>query len=396
MTMQKLTPSQKAFLEECRKGNNLLLTGKPGTGKTFILKYIIDAYLAMGKKVVIAGATGMAAANLDHGRTIHSILRWNPKQQVYDAVRCSQGIKDADLLIIDEVSMLGSGIINHLVSCLNALDHRPQLVLSGDFFQLPPVRELLYPFENPNWATFDLKPCILREVMRQSDPEYVEMLNRAMLQDRSCLDYFNRRYDGSCDEQAIFLYTRNADADRKNAEMLRSLPGELKDYPAIGNIKDAVFSNTRIQQTFYAKEGMRVMTLRNDTSGKYQNGSLGTITELKEDSIGILLDNGNEVEIRRCKYYIDNKNTQDGPAEIEQFPLRGGNAISIHKSQGQTFDSVNIEAPNCWDPGQLYVALSRARNIRGLHLMKRIEPKSLKTDPRVVAYYQRMMRENVA
>ena len=142
---------------------------------------------------------------------------------------------------------------------------------------------------------------------------------------------------------------------------------------------------------------MRVMAIRNDSLGRYQNGSLGTVVDMAEDSIRVRFDNGIETDIYRIQYEID-KVIKDSVkmAVINQFPLLGGYAITIHKSQGQTFDYINIKAPYCWDPGQLYVALSRARSVNGIHLMNSIQPDSLITDPKVIAYYNSLCNRNVA
>jgi ATP-dependent exoDNAse (exonuclease V) alpha subunit len=132
------------------------------------------------------------------------------------------------------------------------------------------------------------------------------------------------------------------------------------------------------------------MALRNDILCKYQNGSLGTVLDMGDNTITVLFDNGNTVEMHRISYDIENNDKKKNMVEIKQFPLRAGYAITIHKSQGQTFDFVNIMAPRCWAPGQLYVALSRARTIKGIHLIELINEKSLITDPKVINYYNKL------
>jgi len=163
-------------------------------------------------------------------------------------------------------------------------------------------------------------------------------------------------------------------------------------YDAIGNCEYANFSNTRLQERLELKEGMRVMALRNDFFGKYQNGSLGTIRSLREDSVIVYFDNGNLCEVERAEYQLENKYIPNECITVYQFPLSGGYACTIHKSQGQTFDCANIDIDSCWEPGQWYVALSRVRTVEGIHLLKPLRLRDLLCDSRVVAYYNNLQK----
>lgn len=135
---------------------------------------------------------------------------------------------------------------------------------------------------------------------------------------------------------------------------------------------------------------MRVMSIINDSHGKYQNGSLGTVKNAEPNFIEVLFDNGNNVIFTPVMCEIENINPEKESVNILQYPLRGGAAITIHKSQGQTFDSANIMATNCWEPGQLYVALSRVKTLQGIHLIQKLTDKSLKTDKKVIEYYAKL------
>lgn len=392
MAIKNYTKSQEKANEMFNNEQAILLTGKPGTGKTELIEDYRERQTALGKKVLVTASTGLAASNLSGGRTIHSALKWNLNAEKYDYDRCVELLKSTDVLIVDEVSMMGTSIINHLYRCLQHLDTKPQIIMSGDFFQLPPVTRKgdlrTYPFEVAAWKALGLKPCVLNDVVRQSDPEYKRMLEKAMLGDKSCISYFNNNSQQRLIDGAIILCTTNSYADFYNQTMLANLPGTGKLYYAIGDIEEADFEHSRVEQCLKVKKNMRVMALRNDPAGNYQNGSLGTVLDMAEDSIKVVFDNGITSDIHRVPYEIDKIKNSAEMAKINQFPLLGGYAITIHKSQGQTFDCINIKAPSCWDPGQLYVALSRARSIKGIHLIEPILPKSLITDPRVIAYYR--------
>lgn len=138
------------------------------------------------------------------------------------------------------------------------------------------------------------------------------------------------------------------------------------------------------------------MALWNDSAHRYQNGSMGAIKSMSDDTITVQYDNGNVVNMQRITYEIDNAEKGKNAVSIEQFPLRAAYAITIHKSQGQTFDYINIKAPHCWEPGQLYVALSRARSVNGIYLMDKITADSLITDTRVKEYYGSLKNGYVA
>ena len=217
-----------------------------------------------------------------------------------------------------------------------------------------------------------------------------------MLSDVSCISYFNNDSQQRLIDGAIILCTRNDYAEFYNKTMLANLPGITKTYEATGDTICADFEHSRVEKSLSIKPNMRVMALRNDPSGNYQNGSLGTVLDMANDSIKVRFDNGIVADIHRVQYEIDKVNRSSEMAKINQFPLLGGYAITIHKSQGQTFDCINIKAPACWDPGQLYVALSRARSIKGIHLIEPIQPKSLITDPKVVAYYKHLCEGDAA
>lgn len=394
MTIKTYTPSQERARQLLDNGCNIFITGKPGTGKTEFIKDYCARQEQKGKKVLLTASTGLAASNLNKGRTLHSILKWRPQKTDYNYNACTVELIGTELLVVDEVSMLSDSIIEHLYMCFENTSPKPQLIMLGDFFQLPPVIShnsmKRYPFENFYWSKLGLQSCLLDEVIRQTDPEFLAMLDLARNGNTACLKYFNEKSNQERIQGAITLCTRNDAANKINQDMLTALPGDIKTYEAIGNVQEANFAQSRFLKTLEVKIGMRVMSIQNDVCGNYQNGSLGTVKNAQTDCIRVLFDNGAYVTIRPVLCEIENICPEKSPIQILQYPLRGGAAITIHKSQGQTFETANIMADRCWEPGQLYVALSRVKTIGGIHLMTKLSADSLKTDRKVIEYYNHL------
>lgn len=393
------TPSQRRVADFVSQGRNMVILGKPGTGKTELIRDIAERERKKGKTVLMTASTGLAASSLDGGRTIHSVLGWKPKNPFPDLDRACALLSSADILIIDEVSMLTPGIMYHIAACLHHVEKPIQIIFCGDFFQLPPVNPKklrIYPFDTSAWKELNPVPCVLDEIVRQADPEFKYELGLAMVADPRCIRYFNTKTAGKPIDGAVTLCTNNKDADSINKKKLDALTGCERKYAARGDVDMANFSDSRVKKTFSAKLGMRVMALWNDSAYRYQNGSMGTIKSMSDDTITVQYDNGNEVDMQRITYAIDNIEKGKTAVSIEQFPLRAAYAITIHKSQGQTFDYINIKAPHCWEPGQLYVALSRARSVNGIYLMDKITEDSLITDTRVKEYYNSLKNGYVA
>ena len=185
----KLTNGQKNALHEFNSGKNILLLGDPGTGKSTLISAIVENAVATGKKVVRTASTGIAA-QLIGGRTIHSLLKAFPGMSTnnidYDSK--AKNLVGIDVLIIDEISMLGKTFIDYLYQCLLHTDHHIQLVLVGDFFQLPPVNDG-YAFTSICWRLLHLVPCMLTEVVRQNETDFILNINLLKYGDRRCLDY---------------------------------------------------------------------------------------------------------------------------------------------------------------------------------------------------------------
>ena len=241
----------------------------------------------------------------------------------------------------------------------------------------------------------------LTEVMRQSEKEYIDALNALKLGDKKVKDYFNTRYDSSAviPAHAIYLFGTNAEVERKNSAELAKLHGETHTFKNQLMIKPGFQGKiqTMFADTLELKVGARVMAVVNDKLGDYSNGSLGTVIRILENEIHVEFDNGKIVPVERAEeehftYKVD-YNIESGQQEIVKdwqytecnFPLKLAYAITIHKSQGQTFDSVVIH-PTCFANGQLYVALSRCRTFSGIYLLKKIEDKDIRISQTVIEF----------
>ena len=381
----ELTKGQQFALETFLSGENILLLGDPGTGKSALISTIIEAAESDGKIVAITASTGIAA-QLIGGRTIHSFLRAFPGMAIKKINYESKidNLSKIDVLIIDEISMLGCKFIEYLYNCLKHVQHHIQLVLVGDFFQLPPVKDG-YAFKSLSWQLLRLVPCVLTEVVRQNDAEFVRNINLLKNGDPSCLDYLISHSSPVPLMGQISICATRSDAQLINNIEMEKLSGTPQLYSA--EHEGTVFeSELRTEECLVIKNGMRVMSVIN--SSRYSNGSLGTVIDHDSSSVNVLFDNGNDVKLGKELFTVDRKDIIGETTVLKQIPLRPAYAITIHKSQGQTFQNVNIDGTRCWAPGQLYVAVSRARSIEGIHFLTPIRNGNIKTDPAVARYYQ--------
>lgn len=398
-------------------GYNVFLTGEAGTGKSYVLKDFINTCEELNMQVMVVAPTGIAALNVN-GATIHRAFKVPIGPLIEQPKSLPKTLLSADVLICDEISMCRIDLFDYMIYQImqvNAYRRNHgkkdlQIIVVGDFFQLPPVLpprdfEVLkhkypklnkgYAFESPYWKYCNFKCVNLTQPMRQTDNNFLLSLNKARRGDKSCVSWFNNNSSKVYDDDAISIVGKNSTAEDINNEKINELVGPLVTYTADvdGQVKD---SDKAAPEIIDLRIGARVMMLINEPSGKYSNGSFGTVRRLTKDSIFVQIDDsGNTCKIDRYTWEVIDYSVNQGKLKsnvigtYKQFPLKVGYAITIHKSQGQTYEKVNID-PRCWDCGQLYVALSRCKSIEKMHLMSPIMPNYLVASNAVIKLYNNM------
>ncbi|MCB2149108.1 MAG: helix-turn-helix domain-containing protein [Deltaproteobacteria bacterium] len=407
-------------------GCHIFLTGKAGTGKTTFLRSLKKNSL---KRLVVTAPTGVAAINAG-GVTLHSFfqLPFGPfvpgsetNRSQYRLSNDKIGIiKSLDLLIIDEISMVRADLLDGVDSVLRRFrrNDRPfggvQLLMIGDLFQLPPVAKeddwrLLSPyyaspyfFNSKALGRADMVTIELQHIYRQTDSRFIKLLNRVRNNrlDPAALRELNARYlpdfvpDG--DDGYITLSTHNRSADSINASRLGALPRKVHRFEAdvAGDFPEHTYPTAA---TLKLKAGAQVMFVRNDLSSerRYFNGKIGTISHIDGSDIRIRCpEDAEEIVVEpatweNIDYTLDRKTmeiTEKTVGTFRQYPLRLAWAITIHKSQGLTFDKAIIDAQAAFAYGQVYVALSRCRTLDGMVLSRPLRSTAIKTDPAVCRF----------
>ncbi|MDR3011204.1 MAG: helix-turn-helix domain-containing protein [Sphingobacterium sp.] len=432
-----------AFVNQTNQ--NIFITGKAGTGKTTFLKYIREHSY---KKMAITAPTGVAAMNAG-GTTLHSLfwlpfgtfiedyeLRWDEQDShIYNKSRLFSTIKltkqrrailqELELLVIDEVSMVRADTLDAINVILQSVrrDMRPfgglQVLFIGDLYQLPPV------VKDAEWnvlrdhysSVFFFNAKILRDnplvmlelnkIYRQQDEGFISILNA--IRNNQCTSdmlttlngYYQQDFVPNEVEQYITLTSHNRNADEINGAKLASLSGKMLNLKAV--VKDDFAQGSYpAEETLSLKIGAQVMFIRNDSGDerKYYNGKIGTVKDIDtvQGTVTVTFPDGSEsVTVKRETWENIRYNYDKGQDQIKeeilgtfsQFPLRLAWAITIHKSQGLTFQKAIIDAGTSFAAGQVYVALSRLTSLDGLVLKSIIPSYAIRTDYQVVEFAQR-------
>lgn len=430
--------TQKEALDILKTGANVFLTGPAGSGKTYVLREYLQCLREREIPVGITASTGIAATHMG-GVTIHSwsgvgvrdTLSEQDLEEISEKSYVKTKIEAAKVLIIDEISMLHHfrlDLINDIVKKIRKSD-APfgglQVVVCGDFFQLPPISrgwepDAYFAYHSKTWKEANFVVCYLEEQHRQIDKEYVGILNgiRAQSVSTDMMDLLQGRIvtrhkkedDGiefltdehmGTDEEVVFigdedevkkkietdipieiptilienikatrLYSHNSDVDAENERELAAVPGNYMEYKMIshGNKKlvEGLKKSCLAPEVLRLKVGAQVMFVKNNWEVGYANGTRGIVVECTYDSIVVKTLDGREIDVPLESWHVDEGDRT--LAEIEQYPLRLAWAITIHKSQGMSLDAAHIDLSRSFEKGMGYVALSRVRSLLGLTL----------------------------
>jgi len=406
---------QNTALSILKTGKNVFLTGSAGTGKTYILnEYIL--YLKSRKIYpTIVAPTGIAASHLG-GQTIHSFFSLGIRDEIDDSF--IQNLLDKKyiqmrfskltVLIIDETSMVSPFIFSSMDTILKAFkkNDKPfggiQVILSGDFFQLPPISKSKdgkrFAWQSPAWKDLDLQTCYLEKKFRQDDDVLISILDeiRSGKISSNTYDALNSRIGISLETgfKPTKLYTHNLDVDKINNDELNKLPTQAHSFfftsqGAKSNI-EKIFKSSMVQENMVLKKDAVVMFIKNNPEKGYINGTTGIVIDFSKDgNLPIVkLSNGYTVKVPLEDWSLENEKGSI-TAKVSQLPLKLAWAITIHKSQGMTLDSAQIDLSKTFEVGQGYVALSRIKNIDGLQLIG-FNDTALMVDPLILSIDDRI------
>lgn len=401
----KLSEEQLVGFRSFTAGANLFLTGKGGTGKSYLTRYIIDWCKEKGIPHIVCAPTGIAAINVG-GSTIHKVFRpgkgiIEPGQRVHDK-EVLKMINAADVIIIDEISMCRADLFQFIGNTLLYLRNqnkkdgrRHQLLVVGDFYQLPPVLtrdeseaytklygSVKYAFQTQQWEALQLQTFQLEQSQRQGEDKALVTALDNIREGTADFELF-KTYDNA-DPTAITLCGTNKEAQAINERELQKLikSGNKKRKYASEVVGDAVDSDYPTDKVLTLAIGAKVIMITNDPDKRWVNGTFATVTGLSDRGVTVQIDGGVSAEVAYYEWSIVTyelkpaSSADEKPkiisrerARIKQLPMKLAWAISIHKSQGQTYDRVNIDSGNIFAAGQLYVALSRCRTLAGMHIV---------------------------
>lgn len=417
-----LTKDQQKALKAMKSGKNVFLSGDAGTGKSYVLETFIknrDGSPRPG--VVVTAPTGIAALHVG-GQTLHSLFHISPATDTISAVRNNdiptygsddktyKVIKAAQTIVIDEISMVRGDLFSYIVKILNSLNPRIQLIVVGDFCQLPPVvksdEERFFPdgsayaFRTQEWQDCNFVNVILHEIVRQKDAEFSKCLSALRLGDKSALKYIRDNSANGRIEKAVGLTGTNKRANSINNANIARLIKQGNVHASFHSKIDGDFkpSDAPALLNLTLAEGARVIALSN-VHDQFFNGELGTVVGLSQGHVTVNFDKSGTTIVEpyvwtNYKYRTKKNNgkteiVKEAVGTLEQIPLKPSYAITIHKSQGQTYDAVNLQ-PWAWAPGQLYVALSRCKDVHKLYIDGNLNDDYLISSDFVTEFYDKI------
>ena len=385
---------QEKALAVLKSGKNVFLTGSAGTGKTHVLNQYIRYLKARKVPVAITASTGIAATHMN-GMTIHSWSGIGVREHLTPGNLATlktkkylkKHLEKAKILIIDEISMLHKNQLNLVNTVLQYFKNNKepfggiQIVLSGDFFQLPPIGKYgeksrdKFSFMSEAWVHANLKICYLTEQYRQSDNSLNDILNEIRTGKTSEKSW--RLLKNATEnklknkEEPTKLFTHNFDVDNINAQHLSTLEGRTKTFKAStkGNIKliETLKNSVLAGENLKLKIGAKVMFVKNNVEKGYVNGTIGKVVAFNNEGFPRVRIANRTITVEQENWTIQDDNSRV-LASFNQFPLRLAWAITIHKCQGMTLDEAEIDLSKTFERGQGYVALSRLKKLESLQL----------------------------
>ena len=405
--------TQDQALNILKTGANVFLTGEPGAGKTHTINDFVNYLRACDVEPAITASTGIAATHIG-GMTIHS---WSgigirTKLDKYDLDKIasseyiSKRVHRTKVLIIDEISMLSTNMLEMVDMVCREIKQSSepfggiQIVLVGDFFQLPPIvkrdeienkKDNRFAYSAGAWERARLVVCYLTEQHRQDDKDFLSVLssiraNKVLKEHLSHIN--NRRIDeDNMPENITKLFSHNVDVDRVNNNELAKLDEETKSFVMSGSGNEKIIETLKkgclSPENLELKIGAVVMCTKNNPKERFVNGTLGVVTGYEEFSGNPIIKtrNGHSIVIVPMNWAVE----ENGKirAQITQIPLRLAWAITVHKSQGMSMDAAVMDLSQVFEFGQGYVALSRVRRLSGLYLLG-INAQALKVHPEIL------------
>lgn len=405
--------TQEQALHLLKLGQNVFLTGAAGAGKTYVLNTYINYLEEKGVDVAVTASTGIAATHLG-GQTIHSwsgmgihdALSESDIEKIAKRKKTADAIRACQVLIIDEISMLHAHQLDMVDQILRSLRDftKPfggvQMILCGDFFQLPPIvrggEERRFVFESDAWRKGEFLICYLTTQYRQGEDGLLQILNdiREGKAGEHTKVPLRTRYNKppEIDIEPTKLYTHNADVDRINLEKLIALPGDEEVFLMITRgpkkLVEGMQKSCLAPYELRLKKDAVVMFVKNHPEGDYVNGTLGVVEEFDPKAGNPLVRvvaTGELIYVEYDEWRLDEEG--ETKAALVQFPLRLAWAITVHKSQGMTLDAAAMDLSNAFEPGMGYVALSRVRTLAGLSLVGGgINEMTLRVNDRILTY----------
>lgn len=406
----EVTEDQKRVLEQMTtESQNIFLTGPAGVGKSFVLRRYIET---KKEQPPILASTGAAAVQIG-GRTFHSFFGLGimeggfsrTVERASQSARVVRRLKKIPELIIDEISMIHPEAFRAANDICKRVRNSDEpfggirIVMLGDFFQLPPVdrfdKNIPWLFTSPLWDELNVKVLSLETSLRTESQKFVDILNKIRfgVVDSEVEDFLNSRtIQRPKDFTGTLLFGRRSEADSLNQNKLESLKQRLWEFPTDVHLSakcstpiETLLKHSPIAEVLRLKEGALVMIRKNDLNEEYVNGSLGIIKTITEDEVTIKLLSGATVSLIKEEFHVLDG---DGTivATMSNFPLSLGWATTIHKSQGSSIDSLCVNLKGLWEYGQVYVALSRAKDPEQLYVEAWTRG-SIKAHPSVIRFY---------